>query len=70
MKNIIKEVAKKYGTTEQAVRYEMQMAISEAMKSKDPVAQAIWKQISPDGKEPSVEKVIAAIALMTYNDTL
>lgn len=70
MKNIIKKVAKKYGTTEQEVRKEMELAIRTAMQSKDPVAQAIWKQIAPDGKEPPVEKVIAAIALMTYNDTL
>lgn len=38
MKNIIKEVAKIYGTSEQEVRNEMRIAISEAMQSKDPIA--------------------------------
>ena len=54
MKNIIKKVTKKYKTTEQELRKEMQLSIRAAMQSKDPVAQALWKQISPDGKEPPV----------------
>ena len=64
MKNIIKEVAKAHGISEQEVRNEMRVAIRAAMKSTDPTAQAFWKQIAPDGKEPPVEKVIASISLM------
>lgn len=36
MKNIIKEVAKAHGTSEQEVRNEMRGAIRAAMKSTDP----------------------------------
>ncbi len=70
MKNIIKEVAKANGTTEQEVKNEMRIAIRAAMQSKEPSAQAFWKQIAPDGKEPPVEKVIASIALMVQNNKL
>ena len=70
MKNIIKEVAKAYGTTEQEVKNEMRIAIKAAMHSKEPSAQAFWKQIAPDRKEPPVEKVIASIALMVQNNKL
>ena len=70
MKNIIKEVAKANGTTEQEVKNEMRIAIKAAMQSKELAAQAFWKQIAPDGKEPPVEKVIASIALMVQNNRL
>lgn len=40
------------------------------MQSPDPTAQAFWKQIAPDGKEPPVEKVIATIALMVQDNKL
>lgn len=70
MKNIIKEVAKANGITEQEVKNEMRIAIKAAMQSKKPAAQAFWKQIAPDGKEPPVEKVIASIALMVQNNKL
>ena len=70
MKNIIKEVAKSHGTSEQEVRNEMRIAIRAAMQSPDPTAQALWKQIAPDGKEPTVEKVIASISLMVQENKL
>lgn len=46
MKNIIKEVAKAHGISEQEVRNEMRVAIRAAMKNTDPTAQAFWKQIA------------------------
>lgn len=70
MKDIIKEVAKAHKMSEQKVRNEMSVAIRAAMKSKDPTAQAFWKQIAPDGKEPPVEKVIASISLMVQENKL
>lgn len=51
-------VAKKMSMTPQEVEREMHYAIGEAMKSTDPEAQRIWKQLAPDGKQPSIEKVI------------
>lgn len=70
MKNIIKEVAKAHGISEQEVRNEMRVAIRAAMKNTDPTAQAFWKQIAPDGKEPPVERVIASISLMVQENKL
>ena len=48
----------------------MRVAIRVAMKNTDPTAQAFWKQIAPDGKEPTVEKVIASISLMVQENKL
>ena len=70
LKNIIKEVAKAHGISEQEVRNEMRVAIRAAMKNTDPTAQAFWKQIAPDGKEPPVERVIASISLMVQENKL
>lgn len=70
MKNIIKEVAKAHGISEQEVRNEMRVAIRAVMKSTDPTAQAFWKQIATDGKEPPVERVIASISLMVQENKL
>lgn len=46
------------------------MAHRAAMKNTDPTAQAFWKQIAPDGKEPPVERVIASISLMVQENKL
>lgn len=56
--DVIMHVAKKMNKTPQEVEREMNDAISQAMKSTDPEAQRIWKQLAPDGKQPSIETVI------------
>lgn len=55
---IIKQVAREKGITPQKVEEEMKSAIRAAMASKDPHAQALWKQLAPDGKEPTVEQFL------------
>ena len=65
-----RQVAKAHGISEQEVRNEMRVAIRTAMKSTDHTAQAFWKQIAQDGKEPPVEKVIASISLMVQENKL
>ena len=70
MNDIFRQIAKENGTTEKAVKEEMQFAIREAMKSAEPEAIAFWKVVvivAPDGKEPPIEKVIAMIALNVNN---
>ena len=62
-----RQIAKENGTTEKAVKEEMQFAIREAMKSAEPEAIAFWKAVAPDGKEPPIEKVIAMISLNVNN---
>ena len=56
MNDIFRQIAKENGTTEKAVKEEMQFAIREAMKSAE-----------PEAKEPPIEKVIAMIALNVNN---
>ena len=67
MNDIFRQIAKENGTTEKAVKEEMQFAIREAMKSAEPKAIAFWKAVAPDGKEPTIEKVIEMIALNVNN---
>ena len=64
MNDIFRQIAKENGTTEKAVKEEMQFAIREAMKSAEPEAIAFWKAVA---KEPPIEKVIAMIALNVNN---
>ena len=54
-KEIIEQIAREKHTTPEVVEEEMRSAIRAAMASSDPRAQALWKQIAPDGKEPPFE---------------
>ena len=54
-KEIIAQVARENHMTSEEVEKEMRQAIRAAMATTDPHAQALWKQIAPDGKEPSIE---------------
>ena len=44
--------------TPKEVEEAMRSAIREAMATQDPQAQKLWKQIAPDGKEPSIGKFL------------
>ena len=55
LKKIINQIANQNGLTPQEVENEMKLAIRTAMKSTDPKAQALWKEIAPDGNEPPLE---------------
>lgn len=48
MNDIFRQIAKENGTTEKAVKEEMQFAIREAMKSAEPEAMAFWNAVAPD----------------------
>ena len=67
MNDIFRQIAKENGTTEKAVKEEMQFAIREAMKSDERGREGLWNAVAPDGKEPPIEKVIAMIALNVNN---
>lgn len=62
MKDILEKVAEKNGITRDEVESEIQKAIKEAMKSRQPQAQRFWKEVAPDGQTPSAETVITLIA--------
>lgn len=56
---IIQQIAKERGLSKNEVEEEMKSAIRQAMATKDPQAQALWKQLAPDGKEPSIDRFLA-----------
>ncbi len=67
MEKILKQIALENGTTVSSVKREIEFAIHEAMNSPQPKAKAFWDELTNDGKEPSVETVIAAIVLEVNN---
>lgn len=63
-KKIFELIARDHNTTPEVVEDEIRRAIREAMQCKDPQAQMLWKQISPDGEEPSVERFLQFVVNM------
>ena len=61
-KRIIEIIALQNGITAEEAEHEMMEAIRAAMASPDPHAQALWKQICPDGKEPDLDTFLAFMA--------
>lgn len=57
-KRIIQRIAIQEGVTPEHVEEEMRKAIRTAMATTNPQAQKIWKQIAPDGKEPTIDKFL------------
>ena len=68
-KKIIKQIAKREGVTEQQVEKDMKKAIRLAMASPNPDAQKFWKQIAPDGEEPSIDTFLKAISITVVKQT-
>lgn len=61
-KRIIEIVAARNGVSYEKVEHEMMEAIRAGMASPDPHAQALWKQICPDGKEPDLDTFLTFVA--------
>ena len=61
-KRIIATIAAEQGITPEEVEHEMMEAIRVGMDSPDPHAQALCKQICPDGKEPSIDRFLEFIS--------
>ena len=61
-KRIIATIAAEQGITPEEVEHEMMEAIRAGMASPDPHAQALWKQICPDGKEPDLDTFLSFVA--------
>ena len=66
-KMIIEKIAIENGTTPEIVEAEMRKAIRQAMASPDPKAQALWKQIAPDGQEPDLDRFLEFTSQMARN---
>lgn len=52
---VIQAIAMKEGISPKEVESKMMEAIRAGMASTNPRAQALWKQICPDGKEPDLD---------------
>ena len=61
-KRIIATIATEQGITPEEVEHEMMEAIRAGMASPDPHAQALWKQICPDGREPDLDTFLSFVA--------
>ena len=61
-RKILETIAAQNGTTPENVEHEMMEAIRAGMASPDPHAQALWKQICPDGKEPDLDTFLDFMA--------
>ena len=61
-KGILQIIAAEQGISPEEVEHEMMEAIRAGMASPDPHAQALWKQICPDGKEPDLDTFLDFMA--------
>ena len=59
----IKKTAIKYGVTPDELKEDIKEAIQAGMASDNPIVRENWRKISKNGREPTVEEVIAFIAL-------
>ncbi len=66
-KRIIRQIAKQHGVTPKEVVADMKEAIRAGMASTEPTAQAFWKKLAPDGKEPSIDKFLKFCVKQTIN---
>ena len=51
--------AKENGMTTEEFTKEIQLAIDEALQSKDPIAQELWKLVPKEGEKPTAIEFIA-----------
>ena len=58
VKQIILEIAIREHKPPEEIEAAMLSAMREAMASKDPKVQKMWKKLSPHGKEPTLEEFI------------
>ena len=61
-KRFLQIIAAEQGITPEDVEHEMMEAIRAGMASPDPHAQALWKQIAPDGKKPDLDTFLSLVA--------
>ena len=60
MKSVIKRIAEENSVSVEVVKAEMQEAIAEAMVvcSKSKEAESLWRELAPDGRQPSIEEFV------------
>ena len=54
-KSIIRKIAKEHGVSAKQVEADIREAIRFSMAAETPRARILWNELSPDGKEPSVD---------------
>lgn len=63
-KKTLEAIAKKNGTSIEAVKREIDFAIAAARENSDPKVQAFWNSVPHKGEVPTPEEFIAYIAKM------
>ena len=61
-KRILEIISAQNGITAEEVEQEIMEAIRAGMASSNPHAQALWKQMCPDGKEPDLDTFLTFMA--------
>ena len=62
----IDSVARNAGVSPESVRRDIQIAIEEAMRNCDPAVRTRWRALFPDGRVPTPEELIEAVADAYY----
>lgn len=66
-KSIIRKIAKENGVSAKQVEADIREAIRFSMASETPRAKIFWRELSPDGKEPSVDEFLKFCAKRVKN---
>lgn len=54
-REILRQIARENGVSVRQVKADIKEAMRAGMSCKTPQAQAFWGDLSPDGKEPSID---------------
>lgn len=65
-RRVIRMIAAENGVSPEYVEQEMRVAIRQAMATDDPQAQALWRQLSLEGKEPELEDFFEFVIKIAY----
>ena len=57
----LEQVARSHNKDVSVIKKEIVLAIAEAMRSDDPVAQAYWNSLLVDGRSPTAEELVAQL---------
>ena len=67
-KRILRKIAKEHGVTEKEVEADIKEAMRYSMLSDSLTARAFWGELSPDGKEPTVDAFLKFCAKKIVNN--
>ncbi len=60
------KVAKKYNTTPEEVKREIEKGIEAGYNSPDPNVRAVWRKYFPDGNKPDAETLVSVLVKLRH----